>query len=76
MGFACDNPDCGISSGIHEGLTFGSGRLSDNGYWSRPCVPCARAFEAKNPEAAPCWPFGSVVMATAGATFDSEGAET
>ena len=44
---ACGNPRCGASTGIHEGLTFGSGKLDENGYWEHPCDPCARAWDAK-----------------------------
>lgn len=54
----CNNPDCRISTGIHErldangsqnkpwGLTFGSGELDDYGYWEFPCLDCARYYEA------------------------------
>lgn len=38
----CGNPECSCSTGIHEGLTFGSGRLSFNGYWEFPCRICAK----------------------------------
>ena len=34
----CGNPECAVSSGIHEGLTFGSGTLDFNGFWSVPCA--------------------------------------
>ena len=53
----CGNPHCSVSSGIHEGLTFGSGMLDSNGFWSAPCVTCARDHERRHPEDAPCWPF-------------------
>lgn len=53
----CGNPECAVSSGIHEGLTFGSGTLDFNGFWSLPCAVCARAYERLRPEAVPCWPF-------------------
>jgi hypothetical protein len=53
----CGNPRCGVSSGIHEGLTFGSGELDSLGFWSKPCSVCARAHEAQHPEGGPCWPF-------------------
>jgi hypothetical protein len=46
-----------VSSGIHEGLTFGSGTLDFNGFWSNPCMVCARDYERRYPEAVPCWPF-------------------
>lgn len=52
----CGNPDCGVSTGIHDGPTFGSGELDDNGYWERPCGPCARRWEAEHPEDGPAWP--------------------
>jgi len=48
---------CKISTGIHDGLTFGSGELDDCGYWEHPCYDCARAWEKEYPEDAPCWPF-------------------
>ena len=28
----CGNPDCSVSHGIHEGLTFGSGHLDKFGF--------------------------------------------
>lgn len=47
---ACGRPDCGVSTLIDEvTLTFGSGRLDDNGCWSRPCDQCAREWESRNP---------------------------
>ena len=42
----CGNPRCSTSTGVHEGLTFGSGRLSPHGYWEFPCRPCAAHFDA------------------------------
>lgn len=53
----CGNPECGASSGIHEGLTFGRGTLCFNGFWSIPCAICARDYERRHPDAGPCWPF-------------------
>ena len=41
----CGNPKCSTSTGIHEGLTFGSGRLDEFGYWSHPCRTCAEHFD-------------------------------
>lgn len=62
----CSNAGCCASTGLHadddvslSGMTFGSGRLDENGYWEFPCDPCARAFEVAFPEATPCWPFPS-----------------
>jgi len=62
---ACGNSECSISRGIHadydseipDGLTFGRGQLSNNGYWEIPCTPCARAHETNHPEYGECWPF-------------------
>lgn len=59
MTLPCGKPRCSVSRGIHEGMTFGSGDLDEWGYWDEPCAPCARAWEAKHPEDAPCWPFES-----------------
>lgn len=42
---ACGNPNCCTSTGIHEGLTFGSGKLDQWGYWEFPCRPCAKAWD-------------------------------
>ena len=47
---------CSVSTGIHECLTFGSGRLDESGFWERPCEACARAHEEQFPECGPCWP--------------------
>ena len=54
----CGSGSCAVSTGIHDtsymrdtdppGLTFGSGELNANGYWSKPCPTCARAWEAKD----------------------------
>lgn len=38
---SCENPDCRTSTGIHGGLTHGSGELDDYGYWEFPCRICA-----------------------------------
>lgn len=53
----CGKIHCGVSTGICESLTFGNGRLSHNGYWEKPCAPCARAHEKKYPDEGKCWPF-------------------
>jgi hypothetical protein len=42
---ACGHDDCGCSTGIHEGLTFGRGRLDRNGYWEFPCRVCAAEWD-------------------------------
>ena len=54
---ACGNKECCASTGIHDGLTFGSGKIDFNGFWENPCCICARAHEEKCPEDYPCWPF-------------------
>lgn len=47
---------CSTNTGIHDCLTFGRGKLDGNGFWSKPCVECARAYEQQFPEDGPCWP--------------------
>ena len=37
---ACGRGDCGVSTGIHGGVTFGFGELDDNGFWEIVCKPC------------------------------------
>lgn len=44
----CGNPECSVSTGIHEGLTFGSGHLDSWGFWSVPCQTCAREAEQRD----------------------------
>ena len=41
----CGNPKCGVSTGIHGGLTFGSGKLDFNGFWEFPCIICEKVFQ-------------------------------
>jgi hypothetical protein len=41
----CGNPDCTCSTGIHDGLTFGSGNLDDHGYFEKPCRICAKEHD-------------------------------
>lgn len=53
---ACGNPNCGRSSGIHDGLTFGSGKLDEFGFWEKPCGVCAREYEKRHPDYL-AWPF-------------------
>lgn len=36
----CDDPECLVSTGIHEGTTFGKGKLDFNGFWEFPCAIC------------------------------------
>lgn len=47
---ACGNPKCSVSTGIHEGLTFGHGKLDNYGYWEHPCPICARNWDSKRNE--------------------------
>ena len=46
---ACGNSKCRASTGIHDGMTFGSGKLDHYGYWQFPCRPCAEQWD-KNKE--------------------------
>ena len=48
--------DCSTSTGIHDALTFGTGRLDVHGFWEHGCHECARAHEQQFPEDGPCWP--------------------
>jgi len=36
--------DCSASTGICGQMTFGRGRLDDNGYWEIPCDECAESY--------------------------------
>ncbi len=47
---ACGNPKCSCSTGIHEGLTFGSGKLDSLGFWEFPCRICAADWDANVPD--------------------------
>lgn len=52
----CGNRDCGTSTSIDDiTITFGRGRLSDQGFWSIPCVVCAADFKKAHPERS-VWP--------------------
>lgn len=42
----CGDKNCLCSTGIHQGLTFGKGKLDNYGYWQYPCYACARANDA------------------------------
>lgn len=44
----CGNPRCGCSSGYGEEITYGSGELSQGGYWEKPCRPCAVLGDEQN----------------------------
>lgn len=70
----CSNPECSVSTGIHEGLTFGSGRLTDMGFWEFPCAECARAYEAAHP-GEECWPYAGQDVAQQTADIQKELAE-
>jgi len=58
MAQKCGHKDCTVSIGIHDGLTFGRGRVDDYGYFEFPCYVCARENEKidKVPLGA-YWPF-------------------
>jgi hypothetical protein len=50
--------NCKYSTGIHDGITVGTGTLDDNGYWDHPCHVCARKWEITNKKPInACWPF-------------------
>jgi hypothetical protein len=75
MSKPCDNPKCSVSTGIHEGLTFGHGRLTEHGFWEFPCASCARAWEVKHPEDGACWPYTDTDVAKQTADIQVELAE-
>jgi len=45
-----DHSKCYASSVICGQITFGRGRLDNNGYWEIPCRECAERFAETNPE--------------------------
>lgn len=46
----CGNPKCHSSTGIHDGMTFGSGRLDEHGFWEFPCRTCAEEHDLRREE--------------------------
>jgi hypothetical protein len=40
--------NCSCSTGIHDGLTFGSGKLDKHGFFQFPCWDCARWHEKQD----------------------------
>ena len=44
----CGNGECSVTTNVADILDFGSGDLSDNGFWENPCYVCARWFEFKS----------------------------
>jgi hypothetical protein len=38
----CHRMECHVSTGICGRITFGTGELSDLGYWQWPCPECAQ----------------------------------
>ncbi len=40
----CGRSRCSASTGVCGNLTFGTGRLSDTGYWQFPCRACEKAW--------------------------------
>lgn len=54
----CGHDDCSVSTGIHDGLTFGRGHLDENGFFDIPCATCARHAEARDGKpVGTYWPF-------------------
>ena len=71
----CGRSDCGASSGIAvDEITFGYGKLDQNGYWEHGCWPCARAWEQKHPGEI-AWPFNDETLAKLEADFKLHGRE-
>ncbi len=68
----CGKYRCSTSTGIHDGLTFGSGRLNHSGFWEFPCAICARAHEAKYPEDGECWPYPEQDIAELKANWEAD----
>ncbi len=53
-----DHSKCCCSTGIHDGLTYGQGKLDPNGFWEHPCWECARKAEvADGVVEGEYWPF-------------------
>jgi len=67
---------CHVSTGIHDGLTFGTGKLDEHGFWDRPCYECARAHEQQFPEDGPCWPFTDAQLVKMGLKEAEKGVGT
>jgi hypothetical protein len=40
---------CSFSTGIDGSITAGTGDLDANGYWSKPCEPCAKRANKLDP---------------------------
>jgi hypothetical protein len=75
MTAACGNPDCGVSTGFCDELTFGSGDLDDWGYFEHPCHACARDWETTHPQDGQCWPPKVLGLAADAEVGPQEGAE-
>lgn len=54
--------ECNFSTGIHDGLTIGTGELDPHGYWEHGCYECARAWEKQFPEDGEIWPFSEKTL--------------
>ena len=46
----CRNPNCRISTGICGCVTFGRGKLDNNGYFEHGCSICAGVWKRRHPE--------------------------
>ena len=64
--------NCKISSHTFDCLTFGIGRLEDNGCWEHGCPECARAHEQQFPKCGPCWPHTDADLRAMGLLKDGE----
>ena len=70
-----DHSQCKWSSGIHEGLTVGQGKLDKFGYWERPCYFCARKAEEKDPKNGYIWPFSREYLKKSNEAINGQGFE-
>ena len=75
MAKPCNNDKCSVSTGIHDGLTFGHGYITQHGFWEFPCAVCARAYEAEHPEDGACWPYPDTDVAQQTKDIQDERAE-
>lgn len=52
----CGRKSCGVSTMVDdETLTFGHGKLDEQGFWEHPCLACAEAWKKEFPDSR-VWP--------------------
>lgn len=49
-GFGCGRPECKCSTTIADQASFGTGPLSDYGFFAEGCAICAAAWKKIHPE--------------------------